>query len=77
MSADQLYLSERYFASYLNDAACHHSDAKFDVIVFPMMDTYALQPVMAGMMLNRRSGRAQYLQVRRSVSMLSCAGRGS
>ena len=52
MGADQLYLSKRYFSSDANDAARHNSEAKFDVIVFPIMDTYALQPVMAGTMLN-------------------------
>ena len=52
MGADQLYLSERYFSSDANDAACHNSNAKFDMIVFPIMDMYALQPVMAGTILN-------------------------
>ena len=50
MGADQLYLFERYFSSDANDAACHNSDVKFDMIVFPIMNRYALQPVMAGMM---------------------------
>ena len=43
MGADQLYLSEQYFSRDVNDAACHNSNAKFDMIVFPMMDTYALR----------------------------------
>ena len=74
MGADQLYLSERYFLSDVNQATCCNSNARFDVMVFPMMDTSTLQPVMAGTMLNWRSGGAGYLEAR---SVLSCAGRES
>ena len=52
MGADQLYLSRRYFSSDANDATCRNSDLKCDLIVFLIMDMYALQSVMAGMMLN-------------------------
>ena len=70
-----MYLSERYFSSAVNDATCRNSDTKFDRMVFPIMDTEALQPVMAGARLNRMSGRARYLDARQSALTLSFAGR--